>query len=61
MVSEDGRTKMNDPDASNQRPPYWGRCEEMSFVELRKFIDHALKVLSDPNSDVELPDRRTSS
>jgi hypothetical protein len=38
-------------------PPYLERCKRMTFVELRKFIDHALKRLMGPSSldDEELP------
>jgi hypothetical protein len=40
---------MNHPGGPNERLPYWGKCKEMSFAELRKFIDDTLDKLSDPS------------
>lgn len=35
--------------------PYWDRCKEMGFGELRKFIDDALTRLPEADSEPDLP------
>jgi hypothetical protein len=34
MVSEDGSPEMNDPAAPDEQPPYWDKCEKMTFAQL---------------------------
>ena len=48
---------MNDPAAPSEQPPYWEKCEQMTFIELRRFIDRALMKLSRPSAfgNEELP------
>ena len=37
---------MSDGDASSERPPYWAKCEKMTFLELYRYIDRASDRLS---------------
>ncbi len=48
---------MNDPAASSEQPPYWEKCEQMTFIQLRRFIERALMKLSRPSAlgNEELP------
>ncbi len=48
---------MNDTPLPDEQPPYLERCKRMTFAELRRFIDHALKRLMGPSSlyEEELP------
>ena len=52
-----GVPEMNDPATPNGQPPYWAKCEKMTFVELRRFIGRTLNRLSGHSafSDEELP------
>jgi hypothetical protein len=40
---------VNEPDAPNELPPYWGKCEEMGFDELAGFIADCLDRMYDPD------------
>jgi hypothetical protein len=48
---------LNDTTLPDEQPPYLERCKRMTFAELRRFIDHALKRLMGPSSldEEELP------
>ncbi len=39
---------MSDHGTSAERPPYWSKCEAMSFGQIRGFIDAAVDRLLDP-------------
>lgn len=47
---------MNDYAVADEHPPYMDRCREMSFGELREFLDESLdQLLSDKEYSTELP------
>ena len=50
--------KIDDTTRPAERSSYMDRCREMSFGELRKFIDHALERLPDSGTNAELPSTR---
>ncbi len=43
------------PDAPVEQPPYWEKCAEMDFRELRQFIDDSLRDLAGPGPNVGHP------
>lgn len=45
-----GSSEINDPATPTERPPYWGKCEEMGLAQLGRFIEHALNRLGGPAS-----------
>ena len=48
---------MNDSTAPNEQPPYWGKCETMSYAQLKRFIHDAVERLSylSVSANEELP------
>jgi hypothetical protein len=40
---------MNEPSGPSEHPPYWAKCEGMSFAELRRFLYDSVERLSDPS------------
>lgn len=61
MVSEDGSLEVKYTAVPNEQPLYWDRCGKMNPGELGRFIDYALKRLSEPPAlaDEELPRSET--
>ncbi len=52
---------MDDPAVPDERPPYWSKCENMTFLELYRYLDHAVAKRSDPLDPSDEPRPRSDS